>query len=71
MLTHKGTQTFYTNRLTLRKFVFSDTADMFKNYATDPRVTKFLSWTPYEKEADIRPFLSSVIEEYGLLSTYS
>lgn len=70
MLTHKGTQEIHTQRLQLRKFVMSDTTYMFKNYATDERVTKFLSWTPYEKEEDIRPFLSSVIGEYDRPDTY-
>lgn len=70
MLAHKGTQTLHTDRLTLRKFVISDTTYMFRNYATDSRVTKFLSWTPYVKEEDIRPFLSEVIADYVEPNSY-
>lgn len=70
MLTHKGTQEIHTQRLLLRKFVMSDITSMFKNYATDERVTKFLSWTPYGREEDICPFLSMVIREYDRPDTY-
>lgn len=70
MLNHKGTQEIHTHRLLLRRFLLSDTTSMFSNYATDSRVTKFLSWTPYEREEDIRPFLSTVIQEYDLPYTY-
>jgi len=31
MLTHTGTQTIETERLTLRKFTIDDADDMFKN----------------------------------------
>lgn len=64
MLTHKGTQELHTERLKLRRFVLSDAKDMYQNYATDARVTKFLSWTPYESLADVERFLSYTIDEY-------
>lgn len=43
VLTHKGTQELLTKRLKLRKFILSDAVYMYKNYAYDERVTKFLS----------------------------
>ena len=33
MLTHNGTQTIETERLILRRFAYSDNADMLKNWA--------------------------------------
>ena len=49
MLTHKGTQTIETTRLILRRAVREDAEPMFRNWASDPEVTKFLTWPTYEK----------------------
>ncbi len=48
MITHRGTKIIRTARLTLRPFDASDAPAMFANWASDPRVTRFLSWTPHE-----------------------
>lgn len=45
---HIGTQTLETERLILRKTLPGDAEPMFRNWANDPRVTKFLTWEPYE-----------------------
>ena len=42
-----GTKTLKTERLTLRAFRQSDAEAMFKNWANDPEVTKYLTWTPH------------------------
>ena len=39
-----GTVTLETNRLTLRRFTPADAQDMFDNWASDPTVTRFLTW---------------------------
>lgn len=44
MLIHKGTQALQTPRLTLRPFLADDAKAMFTNWASDPEVTKFLTW---------------------------
>ena len=44
MLTHKGTQTIETPRLLLRKARIEDAEPMFRNWANDAEVTKFLTW---------------------------
>ena len=44
MLTHKGTQTIETPRLILRKARMEDAEPMFRNWANDAEVTKFLTW---------------------------
>ena len=48
MLTHKGTQTIETERLILRRAVREDAEAMFRNWASDPEVTRFLTWPAYE-----------------------
>ncbi len=46
-MTHHGTKTITTDRLILRQFKPEDAVPMFKNWASDPRVTHFLTWTPH------------------------
>jgi ribosomal-protein-alanine N-acetyltransferase len=70
MLVHKGTQELCTKRLKLRKYTLSDAAYMYRNYADDERVTKFLSWKPYKNIEDIKTFLSERINEYASKNVY-
>ena len=44
MLTHKGTVTIETPRLILRKARMEDAEPMFRNWANDAEVTKYLTW---------------------------
>ncbi|USS90477.1 GNAT family N-acetyltransferase [Fructilactobacillus carniphilus] len=43
-----GTQKLTSERLILRPLQESDTAMMFYNWASDPRVTKYLTWPAHE-----------------------
>ena len=70
MLEHKGTKELITKRLRLRRFVLSDAASMYKNYAADERVTRFLSWKPYTCIKDVEAFLSDIIEQYTIPNVY-
>ena len=64
MLTHKGTRSIYTSRLCLRRYRIEDVINIFKNYATDKRVTKFLSWQPYEKIETLERFVEDQVLSY-------
>lgn len=44
---NKGTKRLETERLILRQMKASDAEDMFNNWASDPEVTKFLTWPPH------------------------
>ena len=44
MVNHRGTQVLSTERLMLRPFTSADAEAMFRNWASDPEVTKFLTW---------------------------
>ncbi len=57
MITHKGTQVIKTERLTLRPFRQDDAPAMFKNWASDPRVTRFLTWQPHNSVEVTREIL--------------
>ncbi len=48
MITHKGTRTIRTGRLHLRRFALSDASAMHATWASDPRVTQYLSWEPHQ-----------------------
>lgn len=64
MLTHKGTQTIQTDRLILRRAVLEDAEPMFRNWATDPEVTKYLTWPPHESVDVTRSLLERWTAEY-------
>ncbi len=70
MLNHKGTKEIHTTRLLLRKYRLSDAKDMFENYASDERVTKYMPWKAYDKVSDVSLFLESAIRDYKKISTY-
>ena len=46
-MNHCGTRMIETKRLLLRKFVIEDAGAMFRNWASDKEVTKFLTWSAY------------------------
>lgn len=64
MLIHKGTQTIETSRLILRKAVREDAEPMFRNWASDPEVTKYLTWPPHETIEVTRKVLEGWLAEY-------
>ena len=49
-----GTKTLETDRLILRKTKDSDVEPMFNNWANDSRVTKYLTWEPYESPEQLK-----------------
>lgn len=65
MLKHKGTVQLETTRLVLRRAEISDTQAMFHNWASDPEVTKFLTWPPHANTDVTRNVLESWVESYA------
>ena len=47
-MNHLGTKRIETESLILRPFVMEDAEAMYRNWACDPEVTKFLSWPTYK-----------------------
>ena len=64
MLTHKGTQTIETSRLILRRARREDAEPMFRNWASDPEVTKFLTWPAHSSIAVSEMVIGSWLQEY-------
>ncbi len=59
-----GTQMIETHRLILRKFTIGDAEDMFSNWASDPEVTKFLTWPAHTSVEISRMVLNDWIPRY-------
>ena len=66
-MNHCGTQTIETERLLLRRFSADDARAMYRNWASDPEVTRFLTWRTYagvgDGEAVLRDWVSSYAKE--------
>lgn len=70
MLTRKGTQTIETSRLILRRAVREDAEPMFRNWASDPEVTKFLTWPTHNTVSVSEKVIGSWLQEYEKDSYY-
>lgn len=67
---HKGTKTIETERLILRVFRAEDAEAMFRNWASDPEVTKFLTWPAHGDVSVTRHVLADWVGRYGESSYY-
>lgn len=64
-MNHVGTVELKTQRLTLRRFTVHDAEAMYRNWASDPEVTQFMTW-PTHPSADIsRMVLGSWVQDYS------
>ena len=61
----KGHERIETARLLLRKPTPADAEAMFLRYASDPEVTKFLSWRRHQSIEETRAFLESCEREWA------
>lgn len=65
MLNHKGTQIIETDRLILRPFTLDDAEAMFRNWAGDDEVTKYLTWPTHTGVEVSRMVLSDWTSHYA------
>ena len=61
---HCGTQTIETERLLLRQFTIDDAQAMYRNWASDPEVTRFLTWPAHSDVEVSKVVLSEWIPAY-------
>ena len=64
MLTHKGTQTIETARLILRRAIREDAEPMFRNWASDSEVPKYLTWPTHSNTTVSEMVIGSWLQEY-------
>ena len=53
-----------TDKLILRPFKLDDAQEMFDNWASDPEVTKFLSFLPHQNVDVTKAIIKEWVEEY-------
>jgi ribosomal-protein-alanine N-acetyltransferase len=70
-MTHKGTVALETERLFLRRFMLDDADAMFRNWASDDEVTKFLTWPTHTDVSVSKAVISSWLELYEKPEHYS
>ena len=64
MLIHKGTKTLETSRLSLRKALPAEADAMFRTWASDGEVTKFLAWPTYTQVETAHEILGIWVKNY-------
>ena len=67
---HLGTKTIETRRLVLRRFTLSDAEPMYRNWASDPEVTRYLLWPAHESEEETKGILKGWIAAYDKTEKY-
>ena len=63
-MNHLGTKRIETSRLVLRPFTAKDAEAMYRNWASDPEVTKFLSWPHYKSVDTAHEILAVWTKQY-------
>ena len=61
---HRGTVVLETERLLLRPFTLADAGDMFRNWASNPHVTRCLVWAAHSELSETRRILNDWVKEY-------
>lgn len=67
---HLGTKRLETKRLILRQFAIGDAEDMFRNWASDDEVTKYLTWQSHKSVEVSKAYIESLIAAYPQLNIY-
>ena len=64
MLKHRGTAIIETPRLIIRQFTTDDAEAMFRNWANDPEVTKYLTWPTHGSVEITKKVVESWVKSY-------
>lgn len=62
---HCGTKRLETNRLILRRYANEDAAAMYKNWASDKEVTKFLMWPAHPNQEVSQSVIEDWVNQYS------
>lgn len=63
-MNHCGTQRLETERLILRRYEQKDAGAMYRNWATDAEVTKYLTWPVHSSQEVTQQLLNEWINSY-------
>lgn len=64
-MNHLGTKLIETERLILRKFKLTDTDDMFKNWASDDDVTRYITWATHKDTDETKDVVAKYVVDYN------
>lgn len=64
-MNHIGTVTLESDRLILRRFSTDDAEAMYNNWASDPEVTKYLTWPCHASVEASRDLINEWIQQYS------
>ncbi len=70
MLTHIGSQTIETDRLILRKFMYSDVDAMLKYWIADEKIQSLYSEPTYNTKEEVNALLDKYINAYNNSNYY-
>lgn len=62
---HCGTQRLETDRLILRRYVSDDAPAKYKNWTSDPEVTKFLMWKTHPNPQYTQKVTDDCVKQYS------
>ena len=66
-----GTKLLETNRLILRRANLDDASAMFKNWGSDPKVSRYVTWETHKTVADSLRFLVFLCDNYNTDNFYN
>ena len=66
----KHPEAIETEHLLLRHFKMEDAGDMYRNWASDPEVTKYLTWWPHRNVEETKQIISLWLDELKDHETY-
>lgn len=69
-MNHQGTKRIETARLVLRPMTLEDSPAMYRNWASQEEVTRYLRWPTHESEEVTRRVLQSWVKSYGEKNFY-
>ncbi len=67
---HVGTKILETKRLLLRRFKLADAQNVFDNWASNPHVTRYLTWSPHADVETTKSIINEWIDGYKTKSFY-
>ena len=70
MLNHVGTRKIETERLLLRRFQPDDAEVMFRSWASDGEVTRYLTWQPHSDVGATKKLLAAWVKQYSRKDRY-
>ena len=64
-MNHVGTQQLETDRLILRRYTKDDASAIYKNWASDDEVTKYLTWPTHESQEVTQTIIDEWVKSYS------